>query len=137
MQVREKSARPKRLTSLNVTAGEIADIYAVGEKRKQCMFESWLVVKFEYLLPPSTQKQTKMVGYEHLMDAERTFFDLQTSYRLDTPILVMGDKRIAVTGVWLYRASKFERHEAFAAVEAGDADLLYEARGLLVDLDEK
>jgi hypothetical protein len=79
-----------------------------------------------------------MVGYEHLMDAARTFFDLQTSYRLDTPILVSGtSKRIKVTGVWLYRATKFKRQEAFAAVKAGEADLIYEARGLLVDLHEK
>lgn len=101
------------------------------------MFESWYVVKFDYIPLGTSQPQTKMVGYEHLTDAERSFFDLQASYRLDTPILVKGDKRIKVTNVWLYQVSKFEKHEAFRAVTAGEGDLLYEARGLLIDLDEK
>ena len=99
------------------------------------MFESWYLVKFNYVSPENSETQTKIRGYEHVTDAKSMFVKLELCYQLDTQVRLRNGKLIKVTGAWLYQAFKLHLDEAIDAVNSGGADLLKEARGIEIDIE--
>ncbi|MGH7023666.1 MAG: hypothetical protein ACREEB_08760 [Caulobacteraceae bacterium] len=98
------------------------------------MFESWNILKIEYLSPGSPDVRTRVVAFMDLGAAEHLFSQLQLSYQFNAPVRVRGDEMITVKGLWLYQVSKFRRDDAIAALKSGEGTLLAEARGIDVEL---
>jgi hypothetical protein len=99
------------------------------------MFESWYLVKFNYLSPKNSEIETKIKGYEHLTDAKSMFVKLELCYQLDTQVRLRNGELIKITGAWLYQAFRFHLDEAVEAVNSGNADLLKEAHGIEIDIE--
>jgi hypothetical protein len=99
------------------------------------MFESWYLVKVNYVSPADSETQTKIQGYQHLADARNMFEKLELSYQFDAQVRLRDGKLIKVTGAWLYQAFKFHLDEAVDAVNSGDAELMNEAHGIEIDIE--
>jgi hypothetical protein len=100
------------------------------------MFNNWYLVKLDYVWPVAPETKTKIQAYESLTDAKSVFQKLELGYQLGTLARLRGDKLIKVTGVWLYESFKFHLDEAVDAVKSGNADLLYEAHGIEIDIED-
>ena len=100
------------------------------------MFERWYVLKFAYVSPAMSVPQTKILAYMHLGDAEQIFRKLELSYQYDAPVRLNGDVFIKVTNASLYESFEFYRKDAIEDVEIGKCNLIFEAKGIDIDLKE-
>jgi len=96
----------------------------------------WYILKFEYTSPPDPEKRTKTLGYSTLPDAHRIFDQLEHGYQFYAPVRVQGDKKINVTGVWLYASYTENYDHAVDAANSGSGILVNEARALKISLDD-
>lgn len=98
------------------------------------MFERWYIVKFDYIAPTTSTTKTEALGYMQLTDAEHIFRKLEVSYQYDTPVRVKGDNFIKIMKVCLYEVFDFYRDDAIKDVNVGKGRMLFEARGIDIDV---